>query len=414
MKEEIVKDITLWNSKFLHEFPDLNIITRDYYRSNGKYKDTQINKYFGSFKNAVKEIFNKDELDSITYKKKLHSLEEENKNLTKENQKLIKSEVIEDELLAMYKESLNRDLDVKINNEKIVIKDEKNRIAFLQLSDWHIGETVLSQFVNNVNEYNEKICIERLDTTFNVFIAYCKKFNITRCHILLNGDMTSGGIHLELMRNMWCNEVEQVFFIQKYMIKKLEYLTEHFNEINVSVIVGNHSRILQGKPYHKEKVQMNYEYIFGRNLQMYFQLLTDQKRNNKVFIDVPESSFKIININGTRFLATHGDILTGAGTGGFAGIPFYSICSSASRLYGVLHQINVNKEIQFDHLVCGHLHTSTKIPLFNGGFCWIGGCGIGTNEYSLTKIKSVAKKEQLMLIIDSIGRIELEKNITFN
>jgi hypothetical protein len=44
----------------------------------------------------------------------------------------------------------------------------------------------------------------------------------------------------------------------------------------------------------------------------------------------------------------------------------------------------------------------------------VNGAIIGTNEFSLTKMKSVAKQEQLMLIIDSHGRIELEKNIIFD
>jgi len=411
-KEQIIEDVKKINDQYLAEYPDSIFMTRDYYRGHGKFKETQVNKLFSSFENLKKEILG--DLDIINYKKKLCILEEKNRALEQENTKLIKNTVAEDSILELYENALNNIPQVKINNATISIKDDKNRVAILQLSDAHIGEIVAPQFVNGVNEYNEKVCLRRLDTVFNVFLAYCNKFKITKCHILLNGDMLSGGIHTELVRNMWCNEVEQLFFAQQYFIQKLSYISEFFNRIDVSVIVGNHSRVLQGKPYHKEKVTMNFEYILGRQLKMYFETLSDQKKNTKIFIDVPESAFKIINVNETRFLITHGDILMGAGSGGFAGIPFYSICMSAAKLYGVLHQINVTKDVQFDHILCGHLHTSTRIPLFNGGSCFVNGAIIGTNEFSLTKMKSVAKQEQLMLIIDSHGRIELEKNIIFD
>lgn len=414
IKQLIIEDVINCNDTYKIETKGNNLITRDYYRSNGKYKEKEVNKHFGSFSVLVEEAFGKQEIDLISYKKKIHVLESQVSNLTKENQELIKNSVIEDELVNLYKQSLEKDIQININNSKVIIDTDKGRIAILQLSDWHVGETVLAQFVNGVNEYNEEVCIRRLDTTFNVFLAYCKKFSITNCHILLNGDNISGGIHNELTRNSWLNEVDQVFFFQKYIIKKLEYISEFFNKITVDCIVGNHARILQGKPYFKDKTHLNFEFLLGKQIQAYFELLSDRGLNKKIFIDVPDSAFKIANINGTKFLQTHGDILTGAGSGGFAGIPFYSICMSASKLYGVLHQIDIDSDTKFDSILCGHLHTSTRIPLFNGGSCWVNGCGIGTNEFSLVKMKSVAKLEQLMLIIDSAGRVELEKWITFD
>ena len=414
IKQSIILDVQRLNEKFIIDNPESVIITRDFYRQLGKFKEKEVTKHFGSFSNLIDQAFAREEVDSIGFKKRIKVLEERNIILEKENGKMIKGSIIEEEMINMYKESLQKDFVFRLNNKPVIIKEDKHRTAILQLSDVHVGELVFPQYVNNVNEYNEEICIRRMDTVFNICLAYCRKFSITKLHLLLNGDLLSGGIHTELTRNMWINEVEQIFFMQNYLIKKLEYISEFFQRIDVDVIVGNHARVLPGKPYHKEKVQMNFEYILGKNLQMYFDLLSEKKHNNKIFIDVPESSFKIAEINGTRFLETHGDILMGAGSGGFAGIPFYSIAQSSAKLYGVLHQINVKEENQFDHILAGHLHTSTKIPLFNGGFCFVNGCVIGTNEFSLTKIKSVAKREQLMLIIDQEGRLEMEKNITFD
>ena len=225
--------------------------------------------------------------------------------------------------------------------------------------------------------------------------------------------MLAGTIHDELARNNDLNEVEALLYLQPYLIKKFSELTEIFNRIDVEVIVGNHGRLLPGKPYYKKKTIMNYEYLLGMQLKMYFDLLRNNKKNNKININVPKSAFIVKEINGNKFLVTHGDILSGQGSGGFAGIPFYSICMSSSKLYGILHQIGYTEDIRLDNIIMSHLHSTAKIPIFNGGICYVGGCVIGTNEYSLVKMRSVAKREQLMLIVDDFGDIISEINIKF-
>lgn len=59
-KEQIIKDLQQVAKKFKKEFPNSkDNITRDYYRSSGKY-GTEVEKIFGTFKNASQEVF-KDE-----------------------------------------------------------------------------------------------------------------------------------------------------------------------------------------------------------------------------------------------------------------------------------------------------------------------------------------------------------------
>jgi len=59
-KETLIKDIQLVSKKYKKQFPDSKEpITRDYYRSNGKYSK-EVEKEFGSFKNVIKEVFPKN------------------------------------------------------------------------------------------------------------------------------------------------------------------------------------------------------------------------------------------------------------------------------------------------------------------------------------------------------------------
>lgn len=59
-KEQVENDIKKIAKKFKKEFPNVKeYISRDYYRSKGKYK-SQVEKHYGSFKNAIKEIFKEE------------------------------------------------------------------------------------------------------------------------------------------------------------------------------------------------------------------------------------------------------------------------------------------------------------------------------------------------------------------
>lgn len=405
----LIKDL----KKHTKEFQKKNtnskhIITRDYYRKHSEHNSSYTD-FWGSFEDFKNDAFGKSEIESFDKKKKIVILEEENKQLKKDNEKLLKEIIDNDTLLNLYKENLDKEHRYPIFTKKVKGKTKDSK-AILNLSDFHLGEVVAPEYVNYTNEFNKEICIQRLDSIFSTFVYYCKEIKIKEVHLLFNGDLLGGGIHRELERNSDLNEVESIFYLQKYIIKKLSELTKNFDKIHVDFVVGNHGRILQGRPYFKEKTTMNYEYILARQIEMYFNTL---RNNEKIIVNVAESPFVVKSINGTKFLVTHGDVLTGAGSGGFAGIPFYSICMSAAKLFGMLKQINITENTQFDHIVCGHLHTSTKIPLFNGGFCFVGGCVIGTNEFSLFKMKSVAKREQLMLVIDKEGNIDGEINIRF-
>ena len=407
LKKQMIKDIERVIKLYQRENPESDkIITRDYYREKGKFSEREVNKQFGSFISFK----NNCEISRYENNKKIFLLEEENKKLKEENKTLFEKVITEDTILEIYKKNLSETFQYPTNCK--VIKSEKNLWSVLNLCDVHLGEVVIAEEVNGVNEYNKKIAIQRLDKIFEEFKYRSKKYGSKNCCIFMNGDMFAGGIHDELIRNSDLNEVESLLYLQPYLIKKFVELSEIFNKIDIEVIVGNHGRILSGKPYYKKKTIMNYEYLLGMQLKMYFDLLRDNKKNNKININVPKSAFIVKDINNNKFLVTHGEIMA-SGSGGFAGIPFYSICQSASKLYGVLHQIGYTEDIRFDNIIMSHIHSTAKIPIFNGGICYIGGCVIGTNEYSLVKMRSVAKREQLMLIIDDIGDIISEINIKF-
>lgn len=409
-KEDLIVELKDLSEKYIKKYPDSkHVITRAWYRENTSYGE-EYTKHFDSFKDFISEVFEED-LDEFRVQKQISEIKRENQELKKDKDKLLKQVISEEKILELYKENLTKDFKYKLPPVKTKFKSNKDLL--LNLSDLHLGEEVIPEQVSMVNKFNKEIALHRLDQLFDQVVKYAKKIIVQNLYIEFNGDLFCGGIHQELIRNSDLNEVEAIFYLEKYLIPKLIWLSQFFNNIFIDVVVGNHSRILPGKVYYKEKTVMNYEYIFGRQLKMHFDLMTECKKNSKIHINVPESPFIIKQVKNTRFLVTHGDILTGEGSGGFLGIPAYSTAMSAAKLYGVLHQIGVQKMAQFDHIIAAHIHSTSKIPIFNGGFVFYNGCIIGTNEFSLYKMKGVAKKEQLLLIIDDDG-IDGEMNLRLN
>lgn len=404
------KDFNIVVEKFKEDYPKKPIgkITRNYYRQHTKLSNAY-EKEYETFSKFRKDMLSKEEIENIKkydIEKKLITLEEENRELKRNNKELLKGSIIEDELIDIYRENLNVKRRFDINTK--IIKSSSNKKMLLCISDIHLGEVVIAEQVNFVNEYNKDICVRRLNSIFDQVVNYAKVIDVNEINILLNGDLCSGSIHEELIRGSDLNEVESIFFLNDYFIEKFSELTKFFNKINVDIVVGNHARILQGRPYQKNKVKLNWEYILGQMLKSYFE----NTKNKKVDVHVPESAFFIKRVGGLKFLVTHGDIFAQGG-GGFSGLPFYGLCMSAAKMNGVLQQIGVNEGTQFDHIIIGHYHTSSKIPIFNGGSLIINGCICGTNEFSLFKMKSVAKKEQTLLIIND-DNIDGEITIKFD
>jgi hypothetical protein len=410
-KELLFKEFGIIYNEYFDSYHNSNI-TRDYYIKKSKYSKSSINDVFKTFQIFKEQAFNYLNLNEEVIKTKM--IETKNNNLLNNENKILKRELtklelkdsIENKILTEYKDHLNS-LDLtklKISNE--IFKQETRKISILNLSDWHCGEQVKKKELNGINEYNIKIMVERVDRIINDFIYHNQTFGITETNIFFEGDLLAGDIHQELERTNEENVSYILFFLQKYIIEKLLYISQFFNKINVLFVVGNHGRIRQGKPYYKEKVQMNWEYILANQIKITLDLIQKDEKNKKINIDVPESAFSIKEVNGRRFLVTHGEIFSGKSGGGFASIPYYSLVASSAKMYGTLSQIGFDPSlIYFEDCLIGHLHSDASVNMFNGGKMYINGCVIGSSEMSIYGCKSISKIVQNMLIVNSYKNV---------
>lgn len=393
-KEELIKEFKEIGKKFKNPLE----ITRAEYVRDSKFKYTY-DKFFKSFDAFKKEVFEITEEDEKKFdlEKKVLILENKNRELEKEKEMLLKSSISEDTIIEDFEKlRLKEILPQKINLTNI--KLSSNKEAVFVVSDIHCGEVVKAEEVGGANEYNIEIMKERLDRIFKYACYYCKQTNVSIMNLIFDGDLLSGSIHDELPRSNECSEVEGLFILQEYISNKLLEIESIFSKINVHFLVGNHSRLTK-KPETKQNAILNWEYVLAKQLHILFNTMQKEK-NKKIFINYYQSPFTVLNITGHKFLVTHGHLMMGKGSGGFAGIPYYALSASSAKMYGVLKQIGCDESVTFDSIIMGHLHFTGEINLFNGGTLYMNASVIGTSEYGLYNVRAIGKVEQTLLILE--------------
>ena len=429
-KKEIIEDYMNTFRKWKILFPGKEFMTRNFFLENGTtgynyqsipewgrsiyklFKEVK-DLYPGEFKINIPIQENKNNKSKETSEtdlktqKTIFVLKQEIETLKKQKLQFLKKYVLEEEIISLYKEELKNfnPSALNISTKEIIPRANKNNIALMNFSDWHVGEVVIADEINDINEFNKDIFVIRCDRIFEKLINNIVFFDIQKLHLNFLGDLVTGTIHEELVENSDMSIVESLFFLEDYILSKLSLLSNYVNEIEIDWLVGNHGRFSK-KPIFKKKGILNWEYILGRQIE---QLLL-HINSPKIKIKVSKSPFTIIDINSTKFFITHGDIFRG-GSGGFAGIPFYSLAQSSAKFYGMLSHVGLKVSAPFKHVITGHLHTSCAMPIFTGGKFYINACIIGSNEYSISEVKVKSMIEQLLLIVDQNGKVDYEINL---
>ena len=225
-------------------------------------------------------------------------------------------------------------------------KDSTHGIPVLFLSDIHFDEVVQPTQLAGVNEYNRDVATKRIQHTFNTSIDIL--FNKTKnpkydgMVIALGGDLLSGTIHEELAEtNEECIQ-RSLLALTDLLIGGIDLHLEHFDNIFIPAVVGNHGRHHKKKRM-KNKVFDNYEWLIYQFLERHYK---DDKRVSFLIPDGPDAHFKIYD---QGFLLTHGDQFRGGS--GISGI-FTPLMLGRARKQQKAQAINMN----FDIMMLGHFH----------------------------------------------------------
>lgn len=226
-------------------------------------------------------------------------------------------------------------------------------IPLLFTSDFQWGETIRSDDMAGINEFNIEVAARRyrllIEKTIDLSFNHMVKPDYPGIIYVRGGDMVSGEIHEELART---NELSAIPAVNDLVDKEawgIERIAEKFGRVYVVTIPGNHGRSTV-KPHSKRYAASNYDTLSGWMLEKWF------RNDGRIEFHTPMSGDAMIEIFGWRVLVTHGDRMGSRGGQGFIG-PAATIARGMKKVvdyYATLGQT-------IDVIMVGHFHTPLEL-----------------------------------------------------
>jgi hypothetical protein len=223
-------------------------------------------------------------------------------------------------------------------------------------SDWHRGEIVRPEEVNNLNEFTSTIHDRRVkrlvDTTIDLCFNHMGRADAQYAGavVMLGGDFINGDIHEELQINADRTTQQNINELTDVLAAAIETMAAKFGNVFCPAVVGNHGRNTR-KPRMKGRVFTSHEWNIYINLERCF------KKSKHVHFLVPDGPDAYFPVVGTRYLLTHGDALGVKGGDGIIG-------AIGPIMRGTMKVGNSEAQVgrDIDCIVMGHWHQGLWLP----------------------------------------------------
>ena len=333
--------------------------------------------------------------ERVKLDKKIATLEGETKLYKNLYKKAIAKSASTDLVIKAIKDATEGLPPVKVQKTKKVTAKKKAthpQTMVCPLSDTHVGDRVLIEEMNGLNQYNIDIFGRRLYgwTSQIIDLAELRRNYVEIPHLVVPmlGDMISGDIHDELARTNIDNCMNQMI-IGAYMISQaLIRLSGEFEDVYVPAVVGNHGRMTKRVPG-KDR-NMDWDYM------LYQWVASFCKNQPNIKFHIPKSPFTIFPAAGHNILIMHGDSVPGGG-------------SSASMM-GVVHKMRTVLqfketaaveqlpadlvESRFEATMMGHFHRVDEFDVGTGQI-FVVGTMKGGDEYATNRIHLLTEPKQI-------------------
>ena len=234
--------------------------------------------------------------------------------LRKERQEINKAKV----LLRDERNELNRRLREQARVEDHVSKLEQKlgeigmahfptvdvsstgeREIIVCVSDLHIGAC----FDNKNGKYNSDIAYMRMAEYSGHVLRLAKLNSCGKCNVAILGDNISGLIHEAMRISNRENVIEQVKTCAELLTEFVYSLSGYFNEITVTSVPGNHSRIMPNKD--ADLVDERLDDI----IPWYMRSTLQHIKNIKVAEPVSDgyNTYALMRVCGKDYVLVHGD-----------------------------------------------------------------------------------------------------------
>jgi len=252
--------------------------------------------------------------------------------------------------------------------------------VILMLSDIQAGTKIDLAATGGLNEYNWSILEDQFQILLKSMISIITRMKrfcpIKTLNIAMLGDMVEGmGIFIGQAQHVDQDLYNQMFKLADLLCKFICELLYLFDEIKITCIGGNHGRIgKKGENPH----------FVNHDVYLYKYIETKLQNQKQVKFDVPLAWWRVIEIQGYKFLLLHGDDIRQ-----WNSIPYYGIDRADARWTTLLSAY----EIYFDYILMGHFHAQTELPRVRGEKI-INGAWPGGSVYALKSLVTAGRPSQ--------------------
>lgn len=255
----------------------------------------------------------------------------------------------------------------------------RTHMQVLLLSDLHVGEVVLPEAVNGLNEYNWEVFTQRMHSVRESLISFqnARPYPIDELVIACLGDNVSNNHHDELAVTNEFPITEQCYRGGLFLGQWIESLVQDYPRIRVLGVGGNHGRTKKA-PASKQ--------VFDSFDWLGYQYIAQHLRNySSVECSFPRAGMLVAEVAGRNMLVWHGDGVRST----MPGVPWGGVVRRVNELkkqYG-------ESGVQLDYVSFGHFHQPNVIQgnLFGNGSL------MGLNEYGLKNFGGGSSPCQLLL-----------------
>lgn len=251
----------------------------------------------------------------------------------------------------------------------------------MHLSDEHADAIVRREQVGGLEEYNFDIALGRAEKYVDRVLKFTQEtlqnYKFDSIWVLAYGDHTHGEIHDATNHTAWRNQFRNCLAISQMHALMLYDLAQHFPEVNVLYLPGNHGRRRDRKKnFHEPKD--SWDYLVGETTR----LLCARMEN--VNFAIPNSYLAVVEINGWNFAVSHGDDIRS-----WNNIPWYGIERKTRRL-SAIHSIS---DERIHYYVLGHFHQPSTVAQMDGETI-INGAWLGTDPYVYNALGAYTEPSQ--------------------
>lgn len=338
----------------------------------GRYSGYQVAKHYQSkFENQYcteEEIERLETLRDEVYKEKCKLQDkrrEKNNDLRAEARyenlvDILKYELLKIEDLPTYQFGEN------------VKEDVAAKCAILQLSDWHAGAKVDTQW----NFYSIEVMYERVVTLINKVKKYAKTYNITDLMVEINGDMCHGLINVSNRVQSEEDVVSQIAIVSETLANMINELKPYFRSIKVVTTLGNHGRLVPDK-----KASVGKE-----NMEMLIPEFLKLRLSKDISVSTSQGlDFMKYEFDGKTICLAHGQ---------------------NDKIDHVIENFVKMYKVVPDEVHLGHTHSHKDINSSNI-YITVNGSLMGADEYAVSLRESTKPSQNLIIYGEDRGVFEL-------